>query len=108
MPHFMIVSIPYINLLKLSWIKNVYFFRSMEPLSSFSCWSCSTYDLLISEALLGHHNYMSHNVNKGTFGHARPAKIQIRLRIRAVGSESSLGTFRIVKYAKFLNAAKQD
>ena len=27
MPHFMIVLIPYINLLNLSWIKNVYFFE---------------------------------------------------------------------------------
>ena len=29
---------------------------------------------------------------KRTFGHVLPAKIQIRLRIRAVWSESSLGT----------------
>ena len=32
---------------------------------------------------------------KITFGHVRPAKIQISLRIRAVWSESSLGTFWI-------------
>ena len=33
MPHFMIVLIPYINLLNLSWITNVYVLRNMEPLS---------------------------------------------------------------------------
>ena len=33
---------------------------------------------------------MSRNVRKRTFGHVRPAKIQISLRIRAVWSESSL------------------
>ena len=40
----------------------------------------------------------------------RPAKIQIRLRvrIRAVGPESSLGTFWIAKDAKFLNADRED
>ena len=32
MPHFIIVLILYINLLNLSWIKNVYFFRNMVPL----------------------------------------------------------------------------
>ena len=32
MPHFMIVVIPDINLLNLSWIKNCLFFRNMEPL----------------------------------------------------------------------------
>ena len=34
MPHIMIVLIlhVYINLLNLSWIKNVYFFRNMKPL----------------------------------------------------------------------------
>ena len=35
---------------------------------------------------------MSRNVRKRTFEHVRPAKIQISLRIRAVWSESSLGT----------------
>ena len=33
------------------------------------------------------------NVSKRTFGHVRPAKIQISLRIRLVWSESSLGAF---------------
>ena len=32
MPHFMIILIPYINLLNFSWMKNAYFFRNMEPL----------------------------------------------------------------------------
>ena len=36
---------------------------------------------------------------KRTFGNVRPAKIQIRLRIRAVWSESSLGAFWIAKDA---------
>ena len=36
---------------------------------------------------------------KRTFGHVRPAKIQIRLRIRAVWSESSLGACRMAKDA---------
>ena len=33
MPHFMIVLIPYINLLNLSWIVKCLFLRNMEPLS---------------------------------------------------------------------------
>ena len=32
MPHFMIVLIPYINLLNLSWIIKCLFFRNVEPL----------------------------------------------------------------------------
>ena len=47
---------------------------------------------------------MSHNIRKRTFGHMRPAKIQISLHIRAVWSESSLGAFWIAKDAKFLYA----
>ena len=46
---------------------------------------------------------MSRNVGKRTYEYVRPAKIQIRLRIRAVWSESSLGAFRIAKDAKFLH-----
>ena len=34
MPHFMIVLIPYINLLNLSWIINCLFLRNMEPLKA--------------------------------------------------------------------------
>ena len=37
----------------------------------------------------------------------RPAKIQISLRIRAVWSESSLGTFWKAKDAKFLHAINE-
>ena len=37
------------------------------------------------------------HVRKGTFGHMRPAEIQISLRIRAVWSESSLGAIWIAK-----------
>ena len=32
MPHFMIVLIPYVNLLTLSWIKKCPFLMNMEPL----------------------------------------------------------------------------
>ena len=38
----------------------------------------------------------------------RPAKIQISLRIRAVWSESSLGTFWIARDAKFLHSDNED
>ena len=38
----------------------------------------------------------------------RPAKIEIRLRIRAVWSESSLGALRIANDAKFLHADNED
>ena len=48
------------------------------------------------------------NVKTRTFWHLRPAKIQIRLRIRAVWSESSLGAFWIAKDAKFLLAYNED
>ena len=46
---------------------------------------------------------MSRNVRKRTLAHVRSAKIQIRLRIRAVWSESSLGAFWAVEEAKFLH-----
>ena len=42
------------------------------------------------------------------FGHVRPEKIQISLRIRAGWSESSLGTFWIVKEAKICNVENED
>ena len=45
---------------------------------------------------------MSLNVRKRTFGHVRPAKIQMSLRIRAVWSSCSLVAFWIAKYAEFL------
>ena len=48
---------------------------------------------------------LSPNVRKRTFGHMRPAKIQI---IRAVWSESSLGEFLIAKDAIFLHAENED
>ena len=46
---------------------------------------------------------MGGNVRQRTFGHMRPANIQIRLRIRAVWSESSLGAFWTAKDAIFLH-----
>ena len=51
---------------------------------------------------------MNRNFQQCTFGYLRPAKIQIRLRIRAVWSESSLGAFQIVKDAKFLQTDNED
>ena len=38
----------------------------------------------------------------------RPAKIQISLRIRAVWSESSPGTFLLAKDAKFIHANNEN
>ena len=52
--------------------------------------------------------YMNYTVRKRIFGHVRPAKIQISLRICAVWSDSSLGAFGIAKYAKFLHADNED
>ena len=51
---------------------------------------------------------MSHNVRKRTFEHVRLAKIQISLHIRAVWSESTLGTFWIACDAKFLHVHNID
>ena len=51
---------------------------------------------------------MCRNIRKHTIRHVRPMKIQIRLRIRAVWSESSLGTFWIARDANFLKADKDD
>ena len=51
---------------------------------------------------------LSRNVRKRTFEYVRPAKIQIRLRFRAVWSESSLDAFWIDKDAKFLYADIKD
>ena len=53
-------------------------------------------------------NFISRNVRKRTFWHVRPAKIQISLRIRAVWSESSLGTFWKAMDAKCLRADNED
>ena len=52
--------------------------------------------------------YLRLNVRKITFGHVRPAKIQISLRICAGWSESSLGAFWIAKDAKFLPVDNED
>ena len=51
---------------------------------------------------------LSRNVRKCIFGHMRPAKILISLRIREVWSESSLGAFWVAKAAKFLHADNED
>ena len=47
---------------------------------------------------------MRPNVRKCTFGHVRPARIQISLRIRAVWSESSRGAVWIAKDANLIHA----
>ena len=57
--------------------------------------------------------FMRLNVRKRTFAYERPVyerpvKIQIRLRIRAVWSESLLDAFWIAKDAKFLHAVYGD
>ena len=51
---------------------------------------------------------MNRNVRKRTFGHVRPAKVQISLRIRTVWLESSLDTLWIAKDAKFIHADNED
>ena len=48
------------------------------------------------------------NVRNRTFGHVCQTKIQISLRIRAVWSDSSLGTFWITNEAKFLHVDNED
>ena len=48
------------------------------------------------------------NIRKCIFGHVRPTKIQISLRIRAVWSESSLRAVWIAKDAKSLHADNED
>ena len=42
-------------------------------------------------------------LEKGTFGHVRPATVQISVCICIVRSEPSLGMFWIAKDAKFLD-----
>ena len=55
------------------------------------------------------HSNMSRYARKRTFGHVRPAKSQISLRICTVWSESSLGAFWIAKDAKcFMRTSKTD
>ena len=51
---------------------------------------------------------MTRNVSKRTLGHARPTKIQINLRIRAVGLKSSFGAFWIAKDTKCIHAYNTD
>ena len=48
--------------------------------------------------------YTSHNVRNPTFGHVRPAKNLISLRISAAWLESLAGAFWIAKDAKFLHS----
>ena len=48
-----------------------------------------------------------HRQKKSTYGHMRPSRIHISLRIRAVWSESSLGLFWLAKN-QFLHADNED
>ena len=52
--------------------------------------------------------HMSFKVRRRTFGHVRPAKFQVSLRIRAVWPETLPGAFGITKDAKFLHADNED
>ena len=51
---------------------------------------------------------MSRRIRKRTFGHVRPAKIQISLCIRTVWLESHVGIFWITKDAMFLQADNEN
>ena len=65
-------------------------------------WCCRNPDVA---SLIMH---LNRNGRKHIFGPAGPAKMQIRLRVCAVWSGSSLGAFWIANYAKFLHAANED
>ena len=52
--------------------------------------------------------YMNRNVKQRTYGHVRPAKIKISLGIRVISSESSLGAFRIAKFARLFHADNEN
>ena len=54
-------------------------------------------DATVCHRLFALYSELCRNVTKCTFWHMRPAKTQIRLRVRAVWSESSLGTTWILK-----------
>ena len=63
-------------------------------ISLFVLWTQSISVLLIQQYKYWQRcNLKSRNVKKRTFRNVRPAKIQIRLRIRAVWSESSWAHF---------------
>ena len=51
---------------------------------------------------------MSRHVRKHTYGHVRPAKIQISLRIHALRPDFALDAFWIAIDAKFLDADNED
>ena len=74
------------------------------------CYSCKNYILSArrSGTLYFIPNKLSRNVRERTFWQMRPAKIQIRLRICAVWSESSLGAYWIAQDPKFLHADNED
>ena len=64
--------------------------------------------IIIATYVNAQHTHLNRNDRKRKFGHVRPAKIHISLRIRAVWSESSLCAFWIAKDAKFLRAHNED
>ena len=70
---------------------------------------CININKLTSLLILIHsHLHMSHNVRKRTFGHVRPAKIQISLRICKAWSESSVDAFWIAADVMCLHADSGD
>ena len=89
-------------------VKLVYVWSELESEGTQSEALNSAHCALIIYIQLVHIEHRSRNVRKRTFGHVRPVKIQISLRISAVWSESSLGAFRIAKDAKFLYADNED
>ena len=52
--------------------------------------------------------HMSHNVGKRNFGHARPAMIEIRLRIRAKCADHNLHWCKVFFFLLFFHAANED
>ena len=63
---------------------------------------------LIYIGRISNRQLLSTNIRKRICGHVRPAKIQIRLSICAVWSESSLDAFWIVSDARFVHAGNED
>ena len=80
MPHFMIVLMPYINLLNLSW-RNIYF-GGIWSLYIPSEIKIDKKALLIPQ--YGMHSLYKKAATSKDFEHVCPEKIQIRLRIRKI------------------------
>ena len=73
------------------------------------CWFCHALVIMLFVGLFSYvEDHVSHDASRHAVGYAHPAKIQINMLIRAVGSESSQGAFWIDKNAKFLHAVNED